>query len=313
MIERKHRDLAEYGRVAVVMGGVSAEREISLQSGEAVLSSLLRSGVDAVGIDTKNGIVELVVAENIDRVFIALHGRGGEDGLFQGALSCVGLPYTGSGVLGSALAMDKLRTKQIWSACRLPTPSYQHAYSLDELLTLSSELSFPIALKPINEGSSIGISKVMDSISIGPAWQAASKYDAAVLAEQWIEGSEYTVAVLNGKALPTIRLETDNIFYDYDAKYSSDETRYIYPCGLSTEAEQKLHSLALQSFSVLGCSGWGRVDFMIDRAGQPWLLEVNTVPGMTNHSLVPMAAQHAGLSFDQLVLAILDTSFEVKT
>ncbi|VAW86433.1 D-alanine--D-alanine ligase [hydrothermal vent metagenome] len=304
---------ADYGRVAVVMGGNSTEREISLQSGNAVLASLLRSGVDAVGIDTQNGLSELVKTKNIDRVFIALHGRGGEDGAFQGAMSCLNLPYTGSDVLGSALAMDKLRTKQVWDACQLPTPSYIEATSLNDMLALSAKLTFPVALKPINEGSSIGISKVMDKSALSAAWQAAVQYDTSVLAEQWIEGDEYTVAVLNEKALPIIKLETDHIFYDYEAKYTSNDTQYIFPCGLSSQEESNLHVLALKAFSVLGCSGWGRVDFMVDKAGQAWLLEVNTIPGMTDHSLVPMAAHHAGLSFDQLVLAILDTSFEVKS
>jgi len=277
---------ADYGRVAVVMGGNSTEREISLQSGNAVLASLLRSGVDAVGIDTQNGLSELVKTKNIDRVFIALHGRGGEDGAFQGAMSCLNLPYTGSDVLGSALAMDKLRTKQVWDACQLPTPSYIEATSLNDMLALSAKLTFPVALKPINEGSSIGISKVMDKSALSAAWQAAVQYDT---------------------------LETDHIFYDYEAKYTSNDTQYIFPCGLSSQEESNLHVLALKAFSVLGCSGWGRVDFMVDKAGQAWLLEVNTIPGMTDHSLVPMAAHHAGLSFDQLVLAILDTSFEVKS
>jgi len=303
---------ADYGRVAVVMGGASAEREISLQSGNAVLASLLNSGIDAVGIDTQYGLSDFMKVENIDRVFIALHGRGGEDGVFQGAMSCMNLPYTGSDVLGSALAMDKLRTKQVWDACQLPTPSYVEAASFDDMLLLSNKLIFPVALKPINEGSSIGISKVMNKASLSSAWQAAVKYDASILAEQWIEGEEYTVAVLNGRALPTIKLETDHTFYDYEAKYTSNDTRYICPCGLSPEKESELHVLALKAFSALGCSGWGRVDFMMDKAGQAWLLEANTIPGMTDHSLVPMAAHHAGLSFDQLVLAILDTSFEVK-
>ncbi len=304
---------ADYGRVAVVMGGASAERDISLQSGNAVLASLLNSGIDAVGIDTQYGLSAFVKMKNIDRVFIALHGRGGEDGVFQGAMSCMQLPYTGSNVLSSALAMDKLRTKQIWDACQLPTPSYVEATSFDGMLALSDALTFPVALKPINEGSSIGISKVMNKAALSTAWQAAIKYDTSILAEQWIEGEEYTVAILNGRALPIIKLETDHTFYDYEAKYTSDDTRYIFPCGLSPEKENDLHILALKAFSALGCSGWGRVDFMMDKTGQAWLLEINTIPGMTNHSLVPMAAHHAGLSFDQLVLEILDTSFEAET
>lgn len=308
----EQRVATDYGRVAVVMGGASAEREISLQSGKAILTSLLKSGVDAVGIDTQDGLFELLSEEHIDRVFIALHGRGGEDGSFQGALSCMNLPYTGSDVLGSALAMDKLKTKQVWGACQLPTPPYVEATSLDDMLALSIELNFPIALKPINEGSSIGISKVTDKTSLSAAWPEAAKYDVSILAEQWVEGDEYTIGVLNGQALPTIKLKTNHVFYDYEAKYNSNETRYICPCGLSPETERSLHEMALKAFSVLGCSGWGRVDFMIDKEGQVWLLEVNTIPGMTDHSLVPMAAQQAGLSFGQLVLAILDTSFELK-
>lgn len=301
------QNIQKLGRVAVLMGGCSAERAVSLNSGQAVLDSLLRSGVDAVGIDFQGDIQSIIQALPLDRIFLALHGRGGEDGTIQGVLEALEIPYTGSGVMGSAIAMDKTRTKYLWQGMNLPTPKFSYVESKDSaLLTqLVSLIGFPLAVKPSREGSSIGVFKVSNQTQLESAVDAALEMDEQVLLEQWIEGSEFTISLLNGVAMPVIGLKTDHAFYDYEAKYESDNTQYLMPSGLSKAEEESLGHLSERAFHALGCSGWGRVDVMRDARGQFWLLEVNTIPGMTSHSLVPMAAKAQGMSFDDLVLAIL--------
>lgn len=294
----------DFGRVAVLYGGQSSERKVSLHSGRAVYDALIRQGVDAFLIDVDDAIVARLLNEKIDRVFIALHGPGGEDGRMQALLEFLGLPYTGSGVQASSLAMDKWRTKQIFTAAGISTPAYR-ALTADNLDSVVAELGEALMVKPAHEGSSIGMSKVASRAELDDAYREATRYDRSVFAEQVIVGAEYTVAVLGGEALPAIRLETDHKFYDYDAKYLANDTRYLCPCGLPAEDEARLAKLAVEAFEALGCSGWGRVDFMADNQGQFYTLEVNTVPGMTDHSLVPMAAKAKGLSFDDLVIRIL--------
>lgn len=304
------RDIREYGKVAVLMGGTSSERDISLKSGRAVLAALERCRVHATAVDPRDGLFEQLRDAGFDRAFIALHGRGGEDGAVQGALEWLGLPYTGSGVLGSALAMDKLRTKQIWLQSGLPTPPYAVVRSVEELQAFGREVGFPLAVKPVHEGSSIGMSRLDSVADAAAAYEAATGFDRVVLAERWITGGEYTASILGGQSLPLIRLETPRTFYDFEAKYMADSTRYHCPCGLPADVEDAIASLCIRAFEVVGASGWGRVDLMLDAGEQPQLLEVNTVPGMTDHSLVPMAARQAGIEFDQLVLRILDSSFD---
>ena len=303
-------DAKRFGKVAVLMGGTSAEREVSLNSGQAVLDGLLRRGVDAHAVDitTAKGIVDLY-QDNYARAFIVLHGRGGEDGRIQGALQTLGIPYTGSGVMGSAIAMDKYRTKLMWGGAGLPTPDYQLLRNPSDL-KLAAALGFPLMIKPANEGSSIGMSRVTTATELDKAWRVAREYDPIVIAERWITGSEYTVSILGSEALPVIRLETPNEFYDYAAKYQSNETGYHIPSGLDPVGEQQAQALALEAFDTVGASGWGRVDMMIDEAGGVWLIEINTVPGMTDHSLVPMAAKAHGISFDDLVWNILQQTLE---
>jgi D-alanine-D-alanine ligase len=303
------RRAGAYGKVVVLMGGHSAERDISLLSGQAVLQALQAAGVDAHGLDSASAdFPQALAREHYDRAFIALHGRGGEDGVLQGMLETLGIPYTGSGVLGSALAMDKLRTKQVWQSAGIPTPAWRVLANATDMQTARAELPFPLIVKPAHEGSSIGISKVDSAADLPDAWRAAARYDAVVIAEQWIEDAEYTAGILGDEVLPLIRLETPNVFYDYDAKYTAETTRYLLPCGLEAAREARLQTLSLAAFRAVGASGWGRVDFMLDAAGQPWFIEVNTVPGLTDHSLVPMAARAAGTDFTRLACRILDTS-----
>ncbi|MEX6502340.1 D-alanine--D-alanine ligase [Pseudomonas zhanjiangensis] len=301
-----------FGRVAVLFGGKSAEREVSLKSGRAVLHALQAAGVDAFGIDVGDDLLQRLSGEKIDRAFIVLHGRGGEDGSMQGLLECAGIPYTGSGILASALAMDKLRTKQVWQSLGLPTPRHAVLSSAEDCRAAAAELGFPLIVKPAHEGSSIGMAKVADVEALIAAWTDAIRYDSQVLVEQWIHGPEFTVAVLRGQVLPPIALGTPHSFYDYDAKYLANDTQYRIPCGLEAAKQEELQCLTLQACEAVGIQGWARVDVMQDAAGQFWLLEVNTVPGMTDHSLVPMAAQAAGLDFQQLVLAILADSLEAR-
>jgi len=301
-----------FGKVAVLMGGWSAEREVSLKSGKAVLDALLSRGVDAHGIDVDRSIIQTLQAGGYDRVFNILHGRGGEDGVIQGALETLGLPYTGSGVMASALSMDKLRTKQLWQGAGLPTPPFEVLGPGFDADAVVARLGLPIMIKPATEGSSIGMSKVSSVEQLQSAWDLASKFDATVLAEAWITGGEYTAAILGRQSLPLIRLEPMVEFYDYDAKYLSNETKYHCPCGLAAAKEAELQQLALRAFDALGARGWGRVDIMLDEQARPWLLENNTLPGMTDHSLVPMAAKAAGMQFDELVVRILELSLEVS-
>ncbi|MDH5229244.1 MAG: D-alanine--D-alanine ligase [Gammaproteobacteria bacterium] len=299
-----------FGKVAVLLGGKSAEREISLLSGDAVLQALKRQGVDAHALDVGDDVLERLQQGKFDRVFNMLHGRMGEDGVIQGVLEVMDLPYTGSGVMASAICMDKLKTKEIWCANQLPTPEFRVVTKADQLEQVNIELGFPVIVKPIHEGSSIGMSKVTHADELYTAWETAREFDHQVLIEKWVVGKEYTVAILNDQVLPAICLETPNDFYDFEAKYKSDTTRYLCPCGLHAEQEAILHRLCEKAFAVVGASGWGRVDLMLDAQQQPWLIEVNTLPGMTDHSLVPMAAKQAGISFDELVIRILNTSFE---
>ena len=299
---------SDFGKVAVLMGGVSAEREVSLKSGRAVHAALLQRGVDAHAIDAGYDVVRQLASGNFAHVFIALHGRGGEDGVIQGALETLRLPYTGSGVLGSALGMDKLRSKWLWQSVGLSVPAFDVVDEKTDSAALIERLGLPLMIKPAHEGSSLGVSKVKDAAQLPPAIAAARKLDESVLAEQFIQGGEYTCAILDRAALPMIRIETSHEFYDYEAKYFADDTRYLCPCGLPETKEKELQAIALRAFDALACRGWGRVDFIVDGNGKPWLIEVNTVPGMTDHSLVPMAARQAGIAFDELVWRILETS-----
>jgi D-alanine-D-alanine ligase len=297
-----------FGKVAVLLGGRSAEREVSLKSGSLVLQALRARGVDAHAFDPAERGIEDLIAGAFERAFIALHGRFGEDGTLQGALEWLGLPYTGSGVLGSALAMDKLRTKLVWQASGIPTPPWELLAAGADFKIVSARLGLPLMVKPVNEGSSIGMSKVRAAGHLEEAYALAVNYDREVIAEKFIEGTELTAGILGEEALPLIRLETPREFYDYEAKYIAEDTRYLVPCGLPAEREREIQALCLKAFRALGCSGWGRVDLMLDRDGRPWLLEVNTAPGMTDHSLVPMAARAAGLSYEDLCLRILEAS-----
>ena len=301
-------DVTQFGKVAVLMGGESAERKISLLSGNAVLTALKNNGVDAHGIDVGENVVNDLADGNFQRVFIVLHGRGGEDGTIQGLLEIMKMPYTGSGVMASSLAMDKLKTKLIWLASGLPTPDFCILDSEESCERALGQLGLPIIVKPVLEGSSIGMSKVEKGEELVAAWKKAQQCGGTVIAEQWIEGPEYTAAFLDDQVLPMIKLETPHQFYDYNAKYEANDTQYICPCGLSTEEEEQLAGLMRQAFTSVNARAWGRVDFMIDAQNKPWLIEVNTVPGMTNHSLVPMAAKEAGISFDNLVMRVLSTA-----
>ena len=302
-----------FGRVAVVYGGNSSEREVSLKSGAAVLAGLQRAGVDAFGIDLYGESADLeplrqLQEEDFDRAFLILHGPGGEDGTLQGALEMLGKPYTGSGVAASAIGMDKLRTKQLWLGADLPTPPFAVCDERSELDAVVERLGFPMIVKPAHEGSSIGMSKVRSSVELAAALKTAERYDRTVIVERWMSGDEYTVAVLDGVALPPILLVTNHDFYDFDAKYLANDTEYKFDHGLSPEQDKALRCLAEKAFSAVGCKGWGRVDVMQDENGEFQLLEVNTAPGMTDHSLVPMAARQQGISFEQLVVEILKTA-----
>lgn len=297
---------SKFGKVAVLLGGKSAEREVSLDSGKAVLEALVRSGVNAEAFDPQEqSVTELV---NYDRAFIVLHGRGGEDGQIQGTLEWLNIPYTGTGVQGSAIGMDKVKTKQIWQGSELPTAPYRIVTQDTDLAEVVESLGLPLIIKPVHEGSSVGMSKVEKAEDLSAAIAKAIEHDAVVMAEKWITGREYTIAFLNGQALPVIRLQppADVAFYDYDAKYNRTDVEYGIPCGLTVEQEKSLQELSSRAFQSVGASGWGRIDAMQDEQGNFWLLEVNTVPGMTSHSLVPKAAQAVGYDFDALCVAILE-------
>ena len=297
---------SRFGKVAVLFGGKSAEREVSLKSGAAVLAALRRAGVDAHAFDPASNDVHELKEQGYDRVFIALHGRYGEDGTVQGALELMGIPYTGSGVMASALGMDKWRSKLVWSAAGLPIPKYLMLRSDFDAADVVRELGLPLFVKPACEGSSVGISKVKTVEGLATAYAEAVQHDSLVIAESFVGGGEYTAAILGDTALPVIRIIPANEFYDFDAKYLSDDTRYLCPCGLSAEQEAEMQALAKQAFALIGGQGWGRVDFLMSTDGKPYVLEANTSPGMTDHSLVPMAARNAGISFEQLVVQVLE-------
>jgi D-alanine-D-alanine ligase len=297
-----------FGKVAVLLGGKSAEREVSLKSGGMVLKALRSRGVDAHPFDPAERGLDALIDAKFDRAFIALHGRFGEDGTVQGILEWLGIPYTGSGVLASALAMDKLRTKRIWGAEKLPTPRYEVLTAQTNFRIVARKLGTPLMVKPASEGSSIGMSKVRAAGKLEEAWRLAAKYDRVVIAEEFVDGIELTGAILGERALPLIKLETPRDFYDYEAKYLADDTRYIVPCGLPQKKEDELKELCLAAFQALGCRGWGRVDLMLSKRGRPYLLEVNTSPGMTDHSLVPMAARAVGMSYEDLCVRILESA-----
>ena len=309
-------DVESLGKVAVLLGGASAEREVSLRSGEAVYNGLISGGVDAYKFDPSKRELGELISDGFDRVVIMLHGRGGEDGSMQGAVQLMGLPYTGSNVLGSALAMDKIRSKQIWSTIGLPTAEYvelhKRSFVPGSCTDIMLRLGGIVMVKPAREGSSIGMTKAFSAEELEQAITCAFEYDDDVLIERFITGREYTVSILNGVALPSISMSTPRVFYDYEAKYESTTTEYNCPSGLSIEVEKELASISVRAFEAVGASGWGRVDFMCDEHEQFYLLEANTVPGMTNTSLVPMAAKESGLSFEQLCLNILMTSEAVR-
>ncbi|MGZ4958288.1 MAG: D-alanine--D-alanine ligase [Methylomonas sp.] len=298
----------EFGKVAVLMGGTAAEREISLNSGNAVYQALKNQGIDAMAVDVTGSPIEALAHVTADRVFNIIHGRGGEDGVLQAVLEVLGLPYTGSRVMASALAMDKLRTKLCWQGMDLATPKWFVLKSELDIDACIARLGFPVIVKPAQEGSSIGMSKANSREELIAALLLAKQYQCDVYAEQWVQGNEFTVGVLDGEALPAIRLETPNVFYDFEAKYKANTTQYHCPCGLSADRERALQALALQACQGVGVKGWARVDVFIDVNDQSQLIEVNTVPGMTDHSLVPMAAKAAGIDFNELVWRILETS-----
>ena len=304
---------ARFGKVAVLFGGASNEREISIMSGSGVLKALQSKGVDAHAFDPAARELGDLKRDGYARCFIALHGRGGEDGTVQGALDVLGIPYTGSGVMGSAIGMDKWRTKMIWLASELPTPRYQILQGDENWNDVARDLGLPLIVKPANEGSTLGLTKVINVSRLPEAFELAAKqYQDIALAEQFIDGPEYTAAVLGDTVLPLIKIEAPEGKYDYQNKYWGDATKYKCPCGLPAEPEEELKALMLKAFRLVGGSGWGRVDFMMDKQGNPWLLEVNTVPGMTGHSLVPMAARAAGLSYEELCLRILEQTLEAR-
>lgn len=295
--------MKKFGKVAVLFGGKSAEREVSLKSGSAVLAALLRQGVNAHAFDPATEDLNLL--KSFDRAFNSLHGRYGEDGTIQGLLTLMNIPFTGSGVMASSVGMDKWRTKLLWRALNVKTPDFEIVNAQSDFAAIEKKLGLPLFVKPANEGSSIGITKVKEVGGLEPAYLLACKADPLVIAEKYIGGGEYTVGILGDTALPIVRIVPKNEFYDYEAKYLRDDTQYLCPCGLSAEAEAKIQQEALQAFRAIGCTGWGRVDFLMDEAGNHYFLEVNTSPGMTDHSLVPMAAKAAGMSFDDLVIHIL--------
>lgn len=304
-------DPREFGRVAVLLGGSSSEREVSLDSGAGVLAALQRRGVEAFAIDGVPALVDAIRDGGVDRVFNILHGTrgGGEDGVLQGLLDALGVPYTGTGVLGAALSMDKIRSKQVWQALGLPTPDYRVLHPGDDVAAAAASLGLPVIVKPAREGSSVGVSRVHSPDDLEQAVALAARYDGQLLMERMIEGDEFTVAILDGVALPSIRIVPAGTWYDYHAKYVADDTQYLCP-GSDGEEEQRLRALALDAFNALDVTGWGRVDVMRDRQGGFWLLEVNTAPGMTSHSLVPKAAAAVGIGYDELCWRVLEGSLD---
>jgi len=296
----------EFGKVAVLMGGKSAEREISLMSGANVLAGLRRQGVDAHAFDPAERPVFELKRDDYQRAFVALHGRYGEDGTVQGALELMEIPYTGSGVMASALCLDKLRAKLVWLACGVPTPRHEVLTAHSDWVAVAGRLGLPLIVKPVHEGSSLGLTKAASAEKLAPAYELAAQYDTAVIAEEFIAGRELTGGFIGEQALPLVRIEAPQGNYDYQHKYFSDATRYHCPCGLPAAQERELQALVMRAIEALGCSGWGRADLMLRDDGKPFLLEMNTSPGMTAHSLVPMAARAAGIEFDDLVVRILE-------
>ena len=296
----------KFGKVAVLFGGNSAEREVSLMSGRAVLAALQAKGVDAHAFDPAERDLHALKDEGFDRAFIILHGRGGEDGTVQGALELMGIPYTGSGVMASALSMDKWRTKMVWQATGLPTPKYEILHADSDWDAVVKKLGLPIFVKPVHEGSSMGATKVTESGQLQAAWELAARYDSLVLAEEFVSGQELTAPFLGEQALPLVRIVAPDGNYDYQHKYFTDDTQYFCPSGLPPELESRMQEVVIRSARVLGCRGWGRADLILSEDGSFTLLEMNTAPGMTGHSLVPMSARVAGLSFEDLCIAILE-------
>ncbi len=301
------QDVRRYGKVAVIFGGRSSERKISLESGNSCLESLLRSGVDAYPIDPDDDLAINLRLGKFDRAFIMLHGKEGEDGIVQGTLQMMGLPFTGSGVAASALAMNKSRAKLVMHGLDVPTPVFGVAYSLEQANVLAKKIGLPVSVKPVNEGSSIGVTRVEDMAQLANAYARAAIY-GEVMIEQWIDGADFFVSVLGDQVLPAVKVKPANGFYDYNAKYESNKTQYLCPPPISKEQERELADISYRAFKALGCEGWGRVDLVQDKEGNFWVLEVNTIPGMTSHSLVPMSALAQGMSFDDLVMAILTTT-----
>ncbi len=295
--------MSDFGKVAVLFGGTSAEREISLKSGSRVLAALQSQGVDAHAFDPAERKLDELAG--FDRAFIALHGRHGEDGTIQGALELMHIPYTGSGVMASAVGMDKWRTKLLWRSVGLPIPEFVMLDATSDFAAVEAQLGLPLFVKPACEGSSIGVTKVRQAGELHVAYLEAAKHDPLVIAEKGVLGGEYTASILGDEALPIIKIEPATDFYDYEAKYFRDDTAYRCPCGLPEARELDIRAQALEAFRVLGCRGWGRVDFLMDEAGNAYMLEVNTSPGMTDHSLVPMAARVAGISYEALVMRVL--------
>lgn len=301
---------SDFGKVAVLYGGISAERPISLKSGQAVVDALVAQGIDATACDVSSVEDCLQITQKYDRAFIALHGRWGEDGKIQAILSSLNFPFTGSDMTASAIAMDKLRTKWLWQGAGLQTPRFMQVSPQSPFDAQQFNLDFPVIVKPIHEGSSIGMRKVYDLSELEAAIAYAQNYDHEVLVEQWITGREFTAAILNGQVMPLIELETQNDFYDFEAKYQSNDTQYLCPVNLSQTLQQSIQKQVLAAFQAVGAKTWGRVDLMLDKNNQAWLIELNTVPGMTDHSLVPMAAQQAGISFERLVVQILTSTLK---
>jgi D-alanine-D-alanine ligase len=307
------RNPKEYGKVAVLMGGESAEREVSLNSGNAVLAGLIRKGVDAHAVDVRHPeIITRLLQEKFDAAFIALHGPGDEDGAIQGLLEILRIPYTGSNLTASSIAMDKIASKRIWQALGYPVLPYEILNKGFDPKAVVAELGLPLAIKPVSQGSTVGVSKVTHIDELLPAYEKAAAFPGVVMAEPWIEGKEYTVGIVGNAILPSIYIKPAQAYYDYHAKYISDETQYFVPSGLTQEQEEYLGDITLKTYQAIGCSGWGRADFVQDNQGNFWILEMNTIPGLTDHSLVPMGVKALGLTFDDLILAILESIWPRK-
>lgn len=302
-----------FGKVVVLMGGNSAEREISLVTGNNILNALKKNGIDAVGLDVHDDVVENLRQMKPDRAFIALHGPGGEDGSIQGLLNYMNIPFTGSDVAGCAITLEKSYSKLIWSSIGIPTLKFRVVADVESAIDAMNEFGLPLCIKPTNDGSSVGVTKVTDPSQLPEAFNKAFSFNQRVMIEPWIDGFEYTVGILGNTPLPVIEIQTPRAFYDFDAKYNEDSTVYICPSDLSPAKEKELQDLSLQAFQIVGCSGWGRVDLVADKNGNYFILEVNTVPGMTDHSLVPKAANVLGISFEQLVVQILSYTLDEQT